>query len=335
MATPDGSAQAQTPSQQQQPRNSTTSEAASSSSSGYDILSNLSSKQQTLHRQFGREARTKRETLVGEFGSRRAGVGQVLRESRNMIASSAPPPSQLQISPQTATLGLINDYQLSNQAVGASFYSLVASTANLAYSSANSALVQSIPIVRLDLGTRNLILTRPLDKESLEGEQGFVVNVRCNPRAATNSIDSTPSSSGSLNLRSKQSSNSLDSTTIPIRIIVTDANDHAPEFVGPQPYIVNISETSPIGSVVSRDILAIDRDSAGPFSTLHYRVLDDGSAHSTLLQFANPLDPTLLVAGQLDYETLSSFVVTIVAQDQGEPEPLFNKAQVQVNVIGK
>lgn len=312
--------------QQQQQRNSTGELILASSGS------EVSSSKQQLRR-LGREARLKRET-ISEFGIRRG--GQIPRESRNMIASSAPPPSQLQIAPPTATLGLVNDYQLSNQAAGASFYSLVASTVNpnFSSSSSNSASSQSGPIIRLDPGTRNLILTRSLDKESPEGEQGFVVNVRCNPRLTSNSIDHSSSSSAASKSRSSGGT-SLDSTTIPVRIIVTDANDHAPEFVGPQPYIVNISETSPIGSVVSRDILAIDRDSAGPFSTLHYRVLDDGSAHSTLIHFANPLDPTLLVAGQLDYETLSSFVVTIVAQDQGEPEPLHGRAQVQVNVIGK
>lgn len=313
VATSDGSS---LQAQQQLQRNLTSESILASS--GTEVIG-----RQQLRR-LAREASFKREA-IGEFGSRRG--GQTSRDSRNVVANSP----QVQLVPSTATLGLVNDYQLSNQGPGASFYSLVASTANPSFSSSSSSSAnsgsQSGSVVRLDPGTRNLILTRSLDKESSEGEQGFLVNVRCYPRVASNSID--PSTSP------RTRSSSLDSTTIPVRIIVTDANDHAPEFIGPQPYIVNISETSPIGSVVSRDILALDRDSAGPFSTIHYRVLDDGSAPSTLLHFANPLDPTLLVAGQLDYETLSSFVVTIVAQDQGEPEPLYSKTQVQVNVIGK
>lgn len=163
--------------------------------------------------------------------------------------------------------------------------------------------------VRLEPGTRNLVLVRPLDKESAEGEQGILVHVRCRGRARP-----------------------AESSTIPVRIIVTDANDHAPEFVGAQPYVVNVSETTPIGTIVSRDILATDRDSAGPFSTLHYRVLEEPSP----FQFANPLEPTLVLAGPLDYETQGpTLTLSIQVQDEGEPEPLTASAQVQVNIIGK
>lgn len=286
---------------------------------GRQVLGDSEARQELRHIK-----RRKRESA--EFGTRKSGAnGQLVREPRTMISSSAPP-FPLPVGPQvSATLGLVSEFQHSNQApTGTSFYSLVASTASPSLSQAPAGQV-----VRLEPGTRNLILTRPLDKESPEGEQGFVVDVRCIPRLPERDQQRSGSS------RTASSGGSLDATTIPVRILVTDANDHAPEFVGPLPYVVNVSETSPIGTLVSRDILALDRDSAGPFSTLHYRVLDDGSEHSALLQFANPLDPALLVAGQLDYETLSSFTLTIEARDQAEPEPLFATAQVQVNVLGK
>lgn len=182
--------------------------------------------------------------------------------------------------------------------------------------------LQLPPAVRLEPGTRNLILVRQLDKESPEGEQSLLINIRCSPRK---------SGSGGSGGGNKEI------TTIPVRIIVTDANDHAPEFQGSQPFVVNISETTPIETIVLRDLEAIDRDSAGPFSTIHYRVLEDPTAspHSGWLQFVNPLVPNLMVAHQLDYETQSSFQLTIIASDEGEPEPLWSSAQVQVNIIGK
>lgn len=246
--------------------------------------------------------------------------GLVASDSARRPTNQSPPPPPPQAAALAASqmLGLISDYQSSASGHSASFYSLVASTASQPASAPQP--------VRLAPGTRNLILVRQLDKESAEGEQSLVMNVRCRPRA-NSSQPGQPEPGKRLG--------AVETTTIPVRIIITDANDHAPEFVGPQPYVVNISETTPIGALVSRDILAQDRDSAGPFSTLHYRVLEDGSAHSTLLQFANPLESSLLVAGQLDYESLPSFTITIVAQDEGEPEPLSGRAQVQVNIIGE
>lgn len=187
------------------------------------------------------------------------------------------------------------------------------------------------PLARLEQGTRNLLLARPLDKESAEAEQASLsVLVRCRPREG----------------------GSHTKTTIPIRVVVTDANDHAPEFVGPSgapwrpPYVLNISETTPVGSVVSREIQAIDRDAAqGPHTTIHYRVLEQAdqsepAALSSAFAFTNPLEPTLSLAAPLDYETLAltnqtTFLLTIQAQDEGEPEPLASLAQVQVNVVGK
>lgn len=208
-------------------------------------------------------------------------------------------------------------------AANSSFYSLLAAGQHQQAAPPPQSLS---PPVRLEPGTRNLVLVRPVDKESAEGEQSLLINVRCSPRRAPPAAATAARS---------------ETTTIPVRIIVTDANDHAPEFLGPQPFVVNISETTPLGTVVLRDIEATDRDSAGPFSTIHYRVLEEPSAaaaaapYSSWLQFVNPLVPNLMVARQLDYETQPSFQLTIVAQDEGEPEPLWSSAQVQVNIIGK
>lgn len=169
--------------------------------------------------------------------------------------------------------------------------------------------------VELEPGSKNLILVRALDKESNELDQSLLVNVRCRARIPSGS--------------------NLQSTTIPVRIIVTDANDNSPEFLGPQPYVLNISEATPVGSLITREIQAIDRDSAGPHSTIHYRVEEDGSQHAHSLHFPNPLEPALFLASQLDFETVQSFTLTIIAQDQGEPEPLMARAQVLVNVLGE
>lgn len=161
--------------------------------------------------------------------------------------------------------------------------------------SANRLESGDIPI-RIDPGTKDLILIRKLDKESSEGESGIVIGVKC--RKLVQSTDP--------------------SIIIPVRIIVTDANDHAPEFVG-TPYIVNISEVTVPGSSLfpGHRIKAIDGDSQGPFSTVEYSIETGPFSH--LVAFRGRLGGDLVLTGPLDYETLPKFWVTIRAQDQGEP----------------
>ncbi|GIX89611.1 cadherin-related tumor suppressor [Caerostris extrusa] len=106
------------------------------------------------------------------------------------------------------------------------------------------------------------------------------------------------------------------SITIPVRIIVTDANDNAPVFVG-SPYSVNISEVTVVGSTVIQGIKAVDKDQYGPFSTVSYHVAE--GPYSKYLTFENSLEGHVVLSSALDYETLPNFTVTIKAQDQGEP----------------
>lgn len=218
-----------------------------------------------------------------------------------------------------------------------SFYSLIASSSATQPSSDDYYTNRQLTTpVRLEPGTKNLILARQLDKESAEGESSLLVNVKCRPRHRGSSF-----------------------TVIPIRLLITDANDHAPEFVFPpgppnnhlRPmYVINISETAPVGSIATREIQAIDKDSTGPHSTIHYKVLESATVATAtdqvtlvppaelanLFAFTNPLEPTLFVAAPLDFETQpQTFTLTILAQDQAEPEPLSSTAQVQVNLIGK
>ncbi|OTF81767.1 hypothetical protein BLA29_008564, partial [Euroglyphus maynei] len=183
----------------------------------------------------------------------------------------------------------------------------------------------NIPI-RIEPGTKNLILIRQLDKESVEGESGMTIGVRCRPKrllldSANRRVDRRISTSD-------EPINRIwtDDIIIPIRILVTDANDNKPEWQGNVPYSVNISEMSAPGSVVMR-ISAVDHDQLGPYSTIEYSV--EPGPYSHLLRFASPLEGTLVLAGQLDYETLPEFSVSIVARDQGNPP---NTATTKVNV---
>ena len=55
---------------------------------------------------------------------------------------------------------------------------------------------------------------------------------------------------------------------------------------------------------------------AGPFSTVEYSV---EGAYADYVTFDNPLEGTLVLSKALDFETLQTFEVVIVARDQGSP----------------
>ncbi|KPM08420.1 protocadherin Fat 1-like protein [Sarcoptes scabiei] len=215
--------------------------------------------------------------------------------------------------------------------------------------------------VRIESGTKKLVLIRKLDKESIEGDSSVTVSVRCrqkndrnpskhssNAKSKTiNEIDPTISSLSSIDNRSflkyetssedveelfdlRGNEDSQDDIIIPIRILITDANDNKPEWQGVVPYSVNISEMTTIGTVVMNGIRAIDNDQLGPYSTIEYYV--EPGPYSHLLRFSSPLEGNLVLSGHLDYETMPNFSITIRAQDQGSP-PNSEITTVNVQVI--
>lgn len=160
--------------------------------------------------------------------------------------------------------------------------------------------VQIIP------GTKNISLTRQLDREGKDGPSSVAVNVICDRRGSTDP-----------------------SIVIPLNIRVQDINDNAPKFIG-DPYTLNISEVTVPGTVVLQGIKASDIDQQGAFSTVHYSIKD--SVYANYIDFANGLDGTLRLKRQLDYETVQQFQLTLRAEDLGDP-PLFSETFLTVNVI--
>ena len=152
----------------------------------------------------------------------------------------------------------------------------------------------------------NLILTRVLDKEGAVGPSSFSVNVQC-----------------------KRINASDPEFTIPVNIHVTDVNDNVPVFVN-APYKLNISELTIVGTRIFSNIKAIDDDQPGPFSTVEYLVAP-GEKFSDYVAFENPLEGSLVLTKHLDYETMKSFKVKILARDQGVPA-LQNSTEISIEV---
>ncbi|CAL4068557.1 unnamed protein product, partial [Meganyctiphanes norvegica] len=145
--------------------------------------------------------------------------------------------------------------------------------------------------VSIESFSKNLTLVTALDKEGQNGAMHVLVYVNCKKRNTTDP-----------NIK------------IPVNIRVTDDNDNAPVFIN-SPYYVNVSEMTVVGTVIMGDILALDQDQPGPFSTIHYSIMS--GPYSDVFAFQSPLKGALILRKPLDYEQDPLFNITIVAKDQG------------------
>lgn len=81
---------------------------------------------------------------------------------------------------------------------------------------------------------------------------------------------------------------------------------------------------------ILQGIRALDMDQPGPYSTIEYQVLP--GPHSKFVAFISPLEGTLVLKHELDYETLKNFTVVLRAQDQGSP-PKYSDSTLTVFVL--
>ncbi|CAH0723035.1 unnamed protein product, partial [Brenthis ino] len=161
------------------------------------------------------------------------------------------------------------------------------------------------PAVALVAGSKNMTLTRALDREEQIGPSSVYVNVRCDRRHTSDP-----------------------SFVIPVSVRVWDVNDNAPAWRG-APYRARVSELAAVGArVVAAP--AVDPDQAGPHATVHYAVLP--GPDSEYVRFASALDSTVVVARPLDYEARRNFTVRLRARDAGRP-PRHSDATLTVEVL--
>lgn len=161
--------------------------------------------------------------------------------------------------------------------------------------------------VQIEPGTKDIILTSPLDKEGQRGPSSVYVNVVCD----------------------RLHSENIPSFVIPVNIRITDVNDNAPVWKG-APYSISLSETTVVGTRILQGARAVDADQPGPFSTVEYSVLP--GPFSDYVDFVNPLEGTLQLKKALDFEHLKNFTVKLRAQDQGNP-PKFSDTFLRVFII--
>ncbi|CAG0879787.1 unnamed protein product [Cyprideis torosa] len=102
--------------------------------------------------------------------------------------------------------------------------------------------------------------------------------------------------------------------TATVYINVTDANTHAPTFVG-APYTASVWEDAPVGSLVVV-VSATDAD-VGENARITYGIRSEDAQETFAI---NPSTGQITTAKLLDRETRSGYLITITAQDQGVPQ---------------
>lgn len=150
-----------------------------------------------------------------------------------------------------------------------------------------------------------------------------------------------------------RNSNSLDESifgmepnTVSLRreIIVRDYNDNPPQFIG-RPYSSTISEDTPVGSIieVSPTITVTDPDEGKNAQV----TISCASGNDDFDEICDTFDlvtdrisdgnftATLTLLKPLDYETRSSYILTLMATDGANTNPLSSIATVSINIVDK
>ncbi|KAK0144538.1 Protocadherin beta-6 [Merluccius polli] len=114
-----------------------------------------------------------------------------------------------------------------------------------------------------------------------------------------------------------------------IRVVVSDVNDNYPEF-SLSPYNFYINENNIAGGSVF-SVKASDVDE-GDNALISYQILRDGSERSKIASFLNINSESgdVLALKSLDFETLKTFNLKVVATDSGSPSLSRN---VTINVF--
>lgn len=107
------------------------------------------------------------------------------------------------------------------------------------------------------------------------------------------------------------------SSRIPVRVLVTDVNDNAPELVDPREDVVSVREEQPPGTEVTR-VKAIDRDE-GINATITYSILKGRDSDGYGMFSVDPITGSIRTRMVLDHEERSIYRLAVAATDGGKP----------------
>lgn len=127
-------------------------------------------------------------------------------------------------------------------------------------------------------------------------------------------------------------------------IIVKDFNDNAPQFIG-RPYSTSVSEETPVGSIieVSPNIMVTDPDEGKNAQVSLSCVANDGDYDDICDIFDVITDrisdgnftAIITLMKPLDFESRSSYILTLLAADGSITNPLSSVASISINIVDK
>ena len=143
--------------------------------------------------------------------------------------------------------------------------------------------------------------------------QPFVIDTNSGDIRTVSQLDYETTSSYTLTAIATDSGNPPKTAQALVSIIVTDVNDNTPVF-SPSSYQVSVTDALPLGSSVVT-VKATDKDS-GTNGRLTFTITSGNLATKFHLDSTTGL---LTLAGKLDRTATDSYVLTLQAQDRGNP----------------
>lgn len=106
-----------------------------------------------------------------------------------------------------------------------------------------------------------------------------------------------------------------------LTVYVEDINDNKPVFMN-APYTVTIDETTPFGTIIFQDVLAVDRDQPNtPNSDIQYFIGQQTvDSQGAFFMMDSPHRPHVILKRSLDFDHgIRRFDLNIIAKDRGVP----------------
>ena len=160
-------------------------------------------------------------------------------------------------------------------------------------------------------------------------DERFSVHINSGVIRVSGDVDREASSDGIVRLIVVARDGGGRTGTAEVHIELEDINDNEPMFSSSS-YIIDVSETVPIGTTVSSAVTATDPDD-GSNGSIQYSTTEEMN-----LQFPFTIDSSsgaIITRAELDYDFESQYIFTMDAVDSGSPQMNATPASVTINVI--
>jgi len=185
--------------------------------------------------------------------------------------------------------------------------------------------VDAVEILRVMATDRDDLLNGQIFY-TLFGDHRFAVRNNTGTVYATTVLDREQQSSYDLIVEARDMGMPSLATNVTVHVVVTDINDHRPEFLQDL-FQVEVSEAASVDSLVDQ-ITAVDMDE-GVNANLTYELISGNDMQHFRVESNTG---KLLVATSLNYEQMTNYLITLQASDGGGPIPLKDTTLINITV---